>query len=247
MRIIAVLFPVLFIIGTAILSELIIKKLDSACLRGAFLSGTGLLLAWLLYLALAYFSRQLKVDTVRFGNVSGLAVGLAIGLCASFLSGVLYWKLYGNTLSVEKLSQGLFFRTISNVFPASIEEMGFRGGVVGLVTSFFGQVWGLAAGSFPFGVLHFVGRFFGNPVTIQHAMGVSVAGLLLSLLYLRFGLFAAFGCHWIWNSLCGQWVEALSIPKPGGVQAFEGAWSTTAVLTIIAIFLATQLSFTTDL
>ena len=102
---------------------------------------------------------------------------------------------------------------------------------------YWGSMWGVAAGSIPFGLIHIFGMFFGNPVTLQQVVGVSIAGGLLSLLYLRFGLISAIGCHWMWNSLCTQWVKVLGIPKQGGVQYIEGAWTTSIILGILYLLL----------
>ena len=89
---------------------------------------------------------------------------------------------------------------------------------------------GLMSGSLPFGLIHLVGRLLGKPVGVLHVIGVTAAGLLLSLAYLRFGLMFAIGVHWIWNSLCGTWVSIFGLPKNGGVQMIEGAWTTVLVL-----------------
>ncbi len=164
-------------------------------------------------------------------------MGLCFGLGASLGSGILFSWAKNQPIVFSRLSEGLFLHAVGNIFPAAVEETAFRGGIVHFTSAYLNPTWGLVAGSVPFGVLHFFGRLFGNPVTLQHALGVSVAGLLLSLLYMKFGLVSAFGCHWVWNSLCGQWVKAMSLPRPGGVQAFEGSRTTAVVLVSLSLLL----------
>ena len=89
--------------------------------------------------------------------------------------------------------------------------------------------------------LQLVGRLFGHPIDLAHVIGVSLGGLLLAVLYLRLGLWAAVSCHWLWNTLCSTWVDVLSLPKKGGVQLFEGAWTTSAVLAATSALLVWDL------
>jgi len=43
-----------------------------------------------------------------------------------------------------------------------------------------------------FGLLHIFGRIFGNPIGVAHVVRTTASGLLLSILYLRFGFWDAF-------------------------------------------------------
>jgi membrane protease YdiL (CAAX protease family) len=124
-------------------------------------------------------------------------------------------------------------RFVANVSPALVEEASMRAGVVQLLDTCYGSWAGLLGGSVPFGLLHIVSRLFGQPVSVAHVLGTTIAGLLLSLLYLRFGVGAAVACHWVWNSLASAWAHYLGFAEHGGVREFEGAWQTSAVLLLL--------------
>jgi membrane protease YdiL (CAAX protease family) len=112
-----------------------------------------------------------------------------------------------------------------------------RAGVVHILNGLHGPWAAMAGGSLPFGLLHVFGRLFGNPVGISLVIGTTASGLLLSILYLRFGFWAAFACHWIWNSLARAWVMYAGITSRDGIQQFEGAPETVVVLLLACLCL----------
>ena len=114
-----------------------------------------------------------------------------------------------------------------------------RAGVVHILHGLHGPWAGMAGGSLPFGLLHIFGRLFGNPVGVSLVIGTTASGLLLSILYLRFGFWAAFGCHWMWNSLARAWVMYAGITSRDGIQQFEGAPETVIVLVVACVCLIT--------
>jgi len=233
-RMLAIVSSIVFVLGSSVVGEILRKWLGTTLYSMFLISGSGCLFSILFLKCLGRLARQTSIPKPNFGTLRGLVIGLCFGLGASLCSGISFSLINHQPIIFSSFWDGAFYRFVGNVFPASVEETAFRGGVVHFVSAYLNTTWGVVVGSVPFGALHFFGRLFGNPVTFQHALGVSVAGLLLSLLYLRFGLVSAFGCHWVWNALCIQWVKAMSLPSHGGAQMFEGAWTTTAVLVCLS-------------
>jgi membrane protease YdiL (CAAX protease family) len=164
------------------------------------------------------------------GGVASLTIGAVVGLLVSAASGGLYYLVHRPELARPLATALRPSRFISNLGPASLEEVGFRAGVVQLLSSVWGTLAGLLGGSVPFGVLHLLGVLFGRPPSLTHVIGVSAAGWLLSLLYLQCGLLSAVACHWVWNSLASFWFRAFQLPAKTAQIQFEGAWTTDAVL-----------------
>jgi hypothetical protein len=114
-----------------------------------------------------------------------------------------------------------------------MEEIVFRAGIVHSTFQLFGQAAGLASGSIPFGILHLAGLLFGQSVTTAQIFGISLAGLMLSLMYFRFGILGASATHLTWNALIGGWLNVYGLTDRAGVtSALEGSWVTCAVLTL---------------
>lgn len=237
MKFLVLVSPVIFLLVCTVFSELLVKRLGRNVGTALILACLGLLLSSSFLRVLQRFAERTSTPRPRLGTFRGLGIGLTFGLLASLLSGLAFSWASGHHVDYSQFSDNFGLKALGNIFPAAVEEAAFRAGVVHFASAFYSPSLGLAAGSVPFGVIHFFGILFGNPVTIQHALGVSVAGLLLSLLYLRFGLTAAVGCHWLWNTFCGSWVKALQLPKSGGVQTFEGAWTTIIVLSALSFVL----------
>jgi membrane protease YdiL (CAAX protease family) len=83
---------------------------------------------------------------------------------------------------VNVKNEDLGISEIANMLPAIVKEFGFRDGVVHFLQSYYGKMAGLAGGSILFGIVHIIGRIFGDPVWMSHITGVAIAGLLLSFL-----------------------------------------------------------------
>ena len=171
------------------------------------------------------------------GGIASLTTGAAAGLLASAASGGLYYLVHRPELARPLAAALRPSRFISNLGPAALEEVGFRAGVVQLLSSAWGTLAGLLGGSVPFGLLHLLGVFFGRPPSLTHVVGVSAAGWLLSLLYLQLGLLSAFACHWVWNSLASFWFRAFQLPAKVADIRFEGAWTTDIVLLAMCVVL----------
>lgn len=128
------------------------------------------------------------------------------------------------------------YSLVSQIAPALTEEAVFRFGIVHGAHYLGGLTIGVAAGSLPFGLLHLINVYLGIPVDFQQVFGIVVAGVLLSLLYLKMGLWAAIGCHYAWNALANPWVKAMHLDASSGMAQFEGAWLTSvAILVAIAM------------
>jgi hypothetical protein len=113
------------------------------------------------------------------------------GVALSLVSGMLFAFSHGTGFSPREFAGHLYPNVTTQIPPALTEEADFRLGIVGAVA--------LAAGSLPFGLLHLIDLFYGVPVDFSQVIGIVLAGLMLSALYLRFGLWAAIGAHYGWN------------------------------------------------
>jgi uncharacterized protein len=230
---IALIFvPSVIMVVWSVLGEVLLKSVSDLYMKTLILAVTGILGGICLFLIIKFFSRKTNIGPTNIGSWSSLLFGCFAGLVISLTSGYLFYATKQPATDFTKYSNKIGPRFIGNVSPAIIEEIAFRGGVVHAVTSFWGKGLGLLSGSVPFGLIHLVGRLLGKPIGLWHVIGVTSAGLLLSIAYLRFGLLFVIGVHWIWNSLCGVWVSIFELPRNGGVQIIEGAWTTVLVLLV---------------
>ncbi|MBT3982273.1 MAG: CPBP family intramembrane metalloprotease [Bacteriovoracaceae bacterium] len=242
-KLFSLLIPVVLIVVFSIVSELIVKSFGKTWPTYALLPTLGLLFSFITYLGFKKLSILQTIRPMKIGTPRGLASGVALGVIVSCLSAYLFYLTKSPSVDLSLVWKDLHLRLIGNIFPASVEEVTFRGGLVHYLFSYWGKNIGLLGGSLPFGIIHLVGRFFGNPVDLAHVIGVSVAGFSLSLLYLEYGLLPAIGFHLVWNSLCSQWVSVFSIPRKGGVQMIEGHWTTSLVLILLIVLILSLKQF----
>ncbi|MCB9558225.1 MAG: CPBP family intramembrane metalloprotease [Deltaproteobacteria bacterium] len=232
---VALVVPVALAVGLSVLAALSTKAVADQTSAAVLYAVELLVGAAVVFGFLRWMAALRGIDTPRFGPFAGLGWGALAGLLASAASGILYYLVNRPTIARPLVSALRPSQAISSIGPASVEEVAFRGGLVHIVDAAWGQWAALLAGSIPFGVLHLVGAIFGRPPSLAHVIGVSAGGWLLSLLYLRSGLQAAFACHWIWNSLAGNWVRAFQLPRETGEVSFEGAWTTDLVLVLLCL------------
>jgi len=180
----------------------------------------------------SFMARKAGIKIPASGSLLGLALGIGLGMLVSLVSGMAYYGVYKPAIvgtTVSHIGERLPLSAIASISSALIEETAFRGGVVHFAAGYWGQTVGLLCGSLPFGLLHLSNRFWGIPVNLMHVLGTAMSGLLLSAVYLRWGLLSAIGLHWVWNSLCAVWIP-LFCPGTGGVVQFEGSPTTTLIL-----------------
>lgn len=229
--------PLAIIICGEILVKYTFPSLESDFLKTAFYGGLGVILFAAIYLLNAYAIQLLKLKPVFWGNGVSLLWGLGIGVLVSLVSGVGVGILNGYSLHLSKLFLNFDIKVIGNLYPALTEEVYFRGGVVHVVAQALGQTFGLASGSIPFGVIHIVGAFFGKTVSIAQIVGISLAGLMLSLMYLRFGLLGAISSHLMWNTFVAGWQKVYAVEDENIVSYIEGSWITCCILVVVCVFL----------
>ena len=117
------------------------------------------------------------------------------------------------------------------------EEVYFRDGIVNFFTQTFSTNIGIIAGSLPFGLLHILGSFFGKTITLASIFGISLAGLMLSLMYLRFGLLGSMSCHLMWNALVLGWEKVYGAETKNIADQIEGSWITCLIFVAVCICL----------
>ncbi|MDP6414935.1 MAG: CPBP family glutamic-type intramembrane protease [Gammaproteobacteria bacterium] len=213
--------------------EFLVVATTNVWVRGAIAATIGIIGATVIFRVIRLAIFRLDIISLELKQGSrGATVGLAVGLIVSITCGLLFCFLHGEPITGSFVAVVQPVRFLQNLGPALIEEASMRAGVVHMLNGLHGPWAGLAGGSLPFGLLHLFGRIFGNPVGIPHVIGTTASGLLLSILYLRFGFWAALSCHWIWNSLAGTWVRYAGVTSRDGMQQFEGAVETVVVLVI---------------
>ncbi len=235
-------FPfVIMIIGSYFLQQLI-HEISPRLLRSSIYSGFGLLICIGIFFLISRSLYKLSMKPMLIGGLSSLLYGLLIGLAVSFFSGIGFGLVKGYSFNFANLLLEFHLKLLGNSFPALCEEIIFRGGIVEGTMQLFGKWVGLAAGSITFGVLHVVGIFFGNSVTVSQILGISLAGLMLSLVYLRFGILGSFACHLMWNSLVSGWIKVYGITDKDAVSTLEGSWVTCFVLATACLMLHLNLT-----
>lgn len=242
MKILGLVIPAAGVILFSVLLEFATAPLKNSPVILVLLRGTlGILAGLVLILLIRTLNARIGWEPFVWGAARAAFIGVIIGLLVSFSSGISFQLANNTAKDFSAFPDGLGKAAVANVSSAFLEEVGFRGGVVNGLVQWGGKTAGAAGGSVPFGLAHLAGRVFGQPVGAMHVLGTTLAGLLLSLVYLRYGLWAAISCHWVWNTFCGAWIRFFGIPRLGGVQAFEGAWTTSLVLLVFSTLLAFQL------
>ena len=222
--------PVVLMVAWSIAGEMIKGQVANALLSSLLIAVGGIFVGLVMLWLMRLLANKKNLSLPLIGNRKNFLLGIGIGIIISLLAASLFYLT--QTPDIEWVKEGITPRFIRNTSPAIVEEISFRGAVVHYSHAFWGKGVALAAGSVPFGLIHLVGRLLGKPVGFWHIVGVSAAGLLLSLCYLKYGLLCAIAVHWIWNSLCGFWVQVFQLPEKGGVQIFEGTWTTTLILCV---------------
>lgn len=231
-KIAAVVVPALLVLGFTLVVEFTIGKSQGPVLaRSMAMMAAGLVGAATINAFISYSSARIRLAPPHFGSSRLLLAGIAIGAALSLLAALLFVLAQRPVMCTWRVFYALPYRMMANVFPAAVEEWGFRAGVVHSLARLSGTPAALVGGSVPFGLAHLLGRVFGQPSAPMHILAAAFAGLLFSAAYLRCGLLFAVGMHWSWNSLVRCWADLFELDSRGGVQAFEGAW-TTALLTL---------------
>jgi membrane protease YdiL (CAAX protease family) len=231
-------FPFLIMLTGGFALQLLTQKIEAGFLRTTTYAGLTLILA----MGLAFIVRRsqsgLKMTPFIWGKPSSLLWGLVIGLAISATTGISFGISQGYPFHWENLFNNLAMNALGHASPALTEEIVFRAGIVHSTLLLFGKLAGLASGSIPFGILHLAGLLFGQSVTPAQVLGISLAGLMLSLMYLRFGILGAFATHLTWNTLVGGWINVYGLTDRGSaVSALEGSWVICLVLSIVCAIL----------
>lgn len=229
--------PVILMLAFTIAMELLASATDDVWVKGLGAGAIGVVGLIAILIAIRWISSRLQISAPTLTDWRSLVIGLTVGLVSSVTCGLLFRFLHGESVAITFSAAIQPAGFLRNLGPAFIEEASMRAGVVHILNGLHGPWAAMAGGSLPFGLLHVFGRLFGNPVGISLVIGTTASGLLLSILYLRFGFWAAFACHWIWNSLARAWVMYAGITSRDGIQQFEGAPETVVVLLLACLCL----------
>jgi membrane protease YdiL (CAAX protease family) len=235
------LAPVLFL-AVSIASQVLVSYISNDWARILTYATLGIVISLIFAMIIRRLGdwAKIEIQTPEFYfpvAAKKFALGIGIGLWISIVSGFAFAQFENFPINWELFSQGIPVRIVASVSPATTEEVIFRYGIVQGANALAGVGVAAAAGSIPFGLIHLVNNLIGHEISLLQSLGVVIGGLLLTLLYLRFGLLTAIACHLAWNSLASAWVDALSLPKGPGMAMFEGAWSTSLVLLVGCLLL----------
>lgn len=220
------------VLGNILVFSFLLPRFESREAKALVGASFGLGLFIILLKMVSWLARYAGISQPRLGGLNASVVGLVVGLGVSLASGTLFQEVNQRSFDQQIFFQKLSLSMLIAVSPATVEEATFRYGVVHGTAVLAGPVWAGVAGSIPFAFGHLIDLAFGRTISAAQIWGIVLAGLLLSVLYLQFGLLAAIGCHWVWNSLASPWVYGLSLPVSSGISDFEGAWTTDFVLLI---------------
>jgi len=231
-RLIIFFVPLLLMIAAGMFGGVLVQGLAPGYLRMLVNGGFGLAVAVVMWRLLIAIFRKAQFKSPKLGQARDFAMGCAVGLAVSAFSGLLYAWSNGLEVFWNEAWPNLGHAFLGSIFSAFNEEIVFRGGMVEATLQMFGKTPALAVGAIPFGLIHLLSLLMGVTVTAGQIFGIIVAGLLLTLSYLRWGLLGAIGIHWMWNSLVVCWVYELRLNPQSGVSDLEGTWTTCLVLAI---------------
>jgi hypothetical protein len=232
-RVLFFVLPTLVFIAASFGVNPLVRKIEMPFPRLLAFTLWGIALFLLLMFTVRRLAEWAKIPRAPVGSLRALLPGIALGIAVSFVSGALFALTHGTGFSAGQFAGRLYPNVISQIPHALTEEADFRLGIVGGAVALAGENVALAAGSIPFGLLHLIDRFYGVPVDFSQVIGIILAGLMLSALYLRFGLWAAIGAHYGWNWLSPAWSRALRLPDESGINQLEGAPTTSLVLFLV--------------
>lgn len=221
----------------------VVMKLAPDQRNPVYVAGLGIvfsvILAWIIRKLADH--AQIKLYPVSGTSRFGPLYGTLVGLGASILCALAYARLTQNSIHMPPFQAALSTSWILSIFPSLTEEVVFRFGIVN-AAAFLGGPWvALLAGSLPFGLMHLIGNVFGGNLELLQTLGVSFGGLLLSLVYLKWGLPAAIMTHAVWNSLSIPWLKGMYLDPRTDMASFEGAWTTCVVLMVLCAALIVSL------
>lgn len=225
-------------LGAGYALQLLVQKLDPGLFRTAVYAGLSLWVGFGLSRIVRNSQINLQMRPFHWGRPSSLLWGILVGVTISVGSGIGFGMSQGYPFQWDKFFTGLPLRALAQFSPAFIEEIVFRAGIVHSTFLLFGKVAGLASGSIPFGILHLAGLLFGQSVTMAQVFGICLAGLMLSLMYFRFGILGAFATHLTWNALVRGWINIYGVSdKAATVSALEGSSITCSILALTCTLL----------
>jgi len=185
----------------------------------------GIVLSCLTLLAWRLLSAWQGIAGPRLGSPFGLLLGVGIGAILTVCSVIAMGVVGGYPVELHPPSRFMLLNwPAQQVRAACLEETFVRGGTVHFLTSFFGPGWGYFCGSVPWALMHFCNGWF----SWRCFVCIVSAGLMLSAVYLEYGLLAAIGVHYAWNALSCLSIDVLNWPVVGR-WALEAEWTTTFV------------------
>jgi hypothetical protein len=136
----------------------------------------------------------------------GILFGTILG--ASLITAIFLLQLYLGLLRIEKILPTFYLLLVLpflfQLLVAVGEEVSFRGYILPHIADDIGSSGGILLSSFMFSSIHlpamlFAGISFTNGTLMLSTL--TLAGILLSFLYLKFGILSAISFHFTWNFL----------------------------------------------
>jgi membrane protease YdiL (CAAX protease family) len=229
------LIPIIGLIIAGSCIAVFIAPMSPGLTRAILTATLGIIFSLLLFYFIEFIFRKASINKIIGIKLRNIFFGLILGLAVSFFCGIGFLITHNYTIQWLMLVHNLHIRILNNISPALLEEIVFRHGIVHAGYVIFGEKIALILGSIPFGLLHLIGIFFGQPVGMLQVIGISLGGLLLSYTYIEWGLGAVVGLHLIWNTFSVQWSEAFGIDIKSGPAQIEGSFSTIVILALTCL------------
>jgi len=236
-QLLSVTLPPLFAVALSLLIEKLSVHVKNRAIRSLLFCLFGLSISlpglWLINLLCVLN----QVAPVNAGSFSSALLGASLGLVLSMTSAAFFFLVYRPRIAGYRVLLNLPFALIANVFPAFVEEVGFRGGLVHFLDQFLNANAAVLVGSLSFGLAHLASYLPYRLPSFKYLLAATSAGLLLSYVYITYGLSFAIGLHLLWNSLCGCWVSFFCLKERNGRDRFEGDWAAILPTLCLALFL----------
>jgi len=203
----SVVLVTLFYMVLLILAQLSFQAtVESLSLKIVIATLVGLLFPVVIYfLNLKYFRwagleppQKLSINKDFFIK---LAIGFLIALILLYSIGLLFFLQTNDVKNL--LFKVSFSLVVFNILTAIGEEVIFRGTFLNFFAQKNKKYLGLLITSSIFSLIHLLNLLLGQEVSMVMILSLFLAGLLLGLIYLRFGIVSAIATHYLWNLLYG--------------------------------------------
>jgi len=232
--IIFVILAMTFSIATLLLQNKVLSGV-SPKYRPVLLSTSGLVVSLLFLLVFSLILDRDNFPSVIMGDINSILIGIVVALFLLVITGFSYYFVNKPRINISIIFEGAIRRTVFNINYSVVEEIAFRGILFHSFIVYNYSTLGIYLNSILFGLMHLLNKLYGQKVEISAVIGTTAAGLLLSVLYFKWGLSAAIICHLLWNIFSGSLIKVFGLNQINGTLDFESAATTTLSLIVVSV------------